>query len=224
MQKEILDYLKEHPSLIPTHVSSEHFVHIPLAEFPTINSVFATRAKNKIYETSIGIVPPKHSTTIHIDGLREDPNHFYTNQIEKTVRDQPDRSFDDIDWKKWVPNSQYVLIIPISNYENSINYWYNSPDNVSKEITHFYERPEFPYKFWINHYTEADSIGRPLQEASNYIPIENVLIDKPTFIKSDMYHNVKNYGTATRLVLTMRIFEYEKYSSLDQVFDYTGLV
>ena len=225
MQKEVLDYLKKHPEYdLSGTLNTETWSQIPLDRFPTIYSFVSARAKHKIYETTLRTVPPNFSTDIHVDGLREDPVRFHTNQIEKAVRDQPDRSFDDIDWKKWVPNSQYVLIIPISNYENSINYWYNSPDNVSKEITHFYERPEFPYKFWINHYTEADSIGRPLQEASNYIPIENVLIDKPTFIKSDMYHNVKNYGTATRLVLTMRIFEYEKYSSLDQIFDHTGLV
>lgn len=214
MQKEILDYLKKHPDLIPAHVSSEHFVHIPLAEFPTVYSVFATRAKNKIYETSIGIVPPNHSTTIHVDGLREDPNHFYTNQIEQTVRDQADRSFDDIDWNEYPPNNQFVLIIPISNYEKSTNYWYDVTNKIDNEIIHCFERKQYPYKWWLNFYTDLDTA----------IPIEKVLIDKPTFIKSDIYHNVKNYGTVNRLVLIVRIFEYKKYSSLDQVFDYTGLV
>jgi hypothetical protein len=215
MQKEVLDYLKKHPEHdLSGTLDSETWTRLPNERFPIIYSFVSDRSKNKIYEIAIRTVPPNFSTDIHVDGVREDPDHFYTNQIKKSVLDQQDRSFDDINWEKYPPNSQYVLIIPISNYENTINYWYDASDKVGKEITHYYEREEFPYKFWINFYTEA--------EAS--IPIEKVLIDKPTFIKSDIYHNVKNYGTATRIVLTVRILEYEKYSSLDQFFDYTGLV
>jgi hypothetical protein len=225
MQKEVLDYLKKYPEYDRSEtLDSETWTQISLDQFPTIYSFFSTRSKNKIYETALRTVPPNFSTDIHVDGLREDPDHFYTNQIEKAVRDQPDRSFDDIDWKKWTPRSQYVLILPIINYENSMNYWYNASDTLGKEITHYYERNEFPYKFWINFYTKEDSVGRQGTETNTSSPIEKVLIDKPTFIKSDIYHNVKNYGTSTRIVLTMRIFEYEKYSSLDQIFDYTGLV
>jgi hypothetical protein len=214
MQMEIIDYLKKYPDLLPREVTAERFVHIPLSEFPIAYSVFSPRAKNKIYETSIGIVPPNHSTTIHIDGLREDPNHFYTNQIEKTVRDQPDRSFDDIVWEEYPPNNQYVLIIPIINYEKSMNYWYEVTNKKDKEIIHYNERIQFPFKWWLNYYTDPDTA----------VPIEKVLIDKPTFIRSDIYHNIKNYGTVNRLVLIVRIFEYKKYSSLDQVFDYNGLL
>jgi len=214
MQKEILDYLKKYPELIPTEVTTEYFVHIPLDRFPKVYSVFAPRAKNKIDEVSIGIVPPEYSTTIHVDGLREDPNHFYRKQIEKTVSNQPDRSYDDVNWSKIPPAYQYVLIIPISNYENSMNYWYDVTNKTDKEITHCFERKQFPYKWWLNFYTDPNTA----------IPIEQVLIDKPTFIKSNIYHNIKNNGKSNRLVLIVRIFEYEKYSSLDQVFDYTGLL
>ena len=213
MQKEVLDYLKKHPDLIIKDGGEQH-VHISLSDFPIINSFLSPRAKNKINETSIGVVPPMHSTTIHMDGLREDPDHFYRNQIEQTVRNHPDRSYDDIDWEKIPYANQYVLIIPVSNYENSMNYWYEVTNTKDKEIVHNYERKQFPYKFWLNFYTDP----------STAIPIEQVLIDKPTFIKSDVYHNVKNNGTANRLALIIRIFEYEKYSSLDQVFDYTGLI
>jgi hypothetical protein len=215
MQKEVLDYLKKHPEHdLSGTLDSETWTRLPNDRFPITHSFVSARSKNRIYETAIRTVPPNFSTDIHVDGVKEDPNHLYTNQIKKAVSEQPDRSFDDIDWETYPPNSQYVLIIPISNYENSINYWYNASDKAGKEITHYYEREEFPYKFWINFYTEADTS----------VPIEEVLIDKPTFIKSDIYHNVKNYGTATRIVLTMRILEYKKYSSLDQFFDYTGLV
>jgi len=213
MQKEVLDYLKKYPDLIVNGAGEQH-VHVTLDQFPIVRSVFAPRAKNKINEISIGVVPPMHSTPIHIDGLREDPNHFYRNQIEQTARNHPDRSYDDIDWTKFPSANQYVLIIPISNYENSMNYWYNVTDNVNKEIFHYYEREQFPYKWWLNFYTDPETA----------IPIEKVLIDKPTFIKSDIYHNIKNNGTSNRLALIIRIFEYKKYSSLDQVFDYTGLV
>jgi hypothetical protein len=95
-----------------------------------------------------------------------------------------------------------------------MNYWYNVTNIADKEITHYFERQQFPYKWWLNFYTDPTTA----------IPIEKVLIDKPTFIKSDIYHNIKNEGTSNRLVLIIRIFEYEKYSSLDQVFDYTGLI
>jgi hypothetical protein len=213
MQKEVLDYLKKYPDLIVKDAGEQH-VHVTLDQFPIVSSVFSSRSKNKINEISIGVIPPMWSTPIHIDGLREDPDYFYRNQIEKTVRSQPDRSYDDIDWKKIPFANQYVLIIPISNYENSINYWYEVTDKPEKEIFHYYEREQFPYKWWLNFYTDPTTA----------IPIEQVLIDRPTFIKSDIYHNVKNNGTADRLALVIRIFEYEKYSSLDQVFDYTGLV
>jgi hypothetical protein len=214
MQKEILDYLKKYPDLIPTDVSAETFVHIPLSEFPIAYSVFSPRAKNKVYETSICVVPPNFSTTIHVDGLSDDSDYFYRDQMSKIVLDHPDTSFHDIDWKKIPVASQFVLIIPISNYENSMNYWYDVTNKKDKEIIHYNERPQFPYKWWLNFYTDPDTA----------IPIEQVLIDKPTFIKSNIYHNIKNYGTVNRLVLIVRIFEYEPYSSLDQVFDYTGLL
>lgn len=215
MQKEVLDYLKNHSEYeFLEDVTQERFAQVSLSNFPTICSFFSPRAKNIIYETALRTVPPNFSSTIHSDGVIEDPDHFYRNQLEKTVLEHPDKSWHSLNWEKIPSANQFVLVIPISNYENSMNYWYDASDKVGKEVTHYYERNEFPYKFWLNFYTEAD----------NSIPIEEVLIDRPTFIKADMYHNVKNYGTATRLVLTMRIFEYEKYSSLDQVFDYTGLV
>jgi hypothetical protein len=212
MQKEILDYLKKHPNLIIKDSGEQH-VHVTLDQFPIVCSVFAPRTKTKINEVSIGVVPPGHSTPIHIDGLREDPNHLYRNRIEKTVRAHPDRSYDDIDWREFPFSNQYVLIIPISNYEESMNYWYRTT-NIDKEIVHYYERKQFPYKWWLNFYTDSDTA----------IPIEKVIIDRPTFIRSDIYHNVKNNGTSNRLALIIRIFEYKRYSSLDQVFDYTGLI
>lgn len=225
MQQEVLDYLKIHPEYdLSATLNSETWTQIPLDQFPIINSFVSARSKNKIYETALRTVPPNFSTDIHVDGLREDPTYFYRNQMEKTVLAHPDTSFHDIDWRKIPPSSQYVLIIPISNYENSMNYWYEQSDKLGKEITHFYERKEFPYKFWINFYTKEDSVGQQGTENNIAVPIETVLIDKPTFIKSNIYHNVKNYGIAPRLVLTTRIFEYEQYSSLDKVFDYTGLL
>jgi len=213
MQKEVLDYLKKYPNLIIENDGEQH-AHVPLDQFPIVCSVFAPRTKTKINEISIGVVPPKHSTTIHIDGLREDTSHFYRNQIKKTVQDHPDRSYDDIDWEEFPFSNQFVLIIPISNYEESINYWYNVTNTTDNEITHYYERKQFPYKWWLNFYTDPDTA----------IPIEKVIIDRPTFIRSDIYHNVTNNGTGNRLALIIRIFEYRRYSSLDQVFDYTGLI
>ena len=225
MQQEVLDYLKKHPEYdLSGTLNTETWSQIPLDQFPTIYSFVATRSKNKIYETALRTVPPDFSTDIHVDGLREDPDRFYTKQIEQAVRNQPDRSYDDIDWNKWPPHSQYVLIIPISNYEDSINCWYDASNTPGKEITHFYERKEFPFKFWINFYTAEDSVGKHGTESNTATPIETVKLDQPTFIKSDIYHNVKNYGSSTRMVLTIRIFEYEKYPSLDHIFDYTGLV
>jgi hypothetical protein len=225
MQKEVLDYLKKYPENdLSGTLDRETWVQIPLERFPIINSFVTSRSKNRIYETALRTVPPNFSTDIHVDGLREDPDYFYRSQMEKTVLAHPDKSYHDIDWRKIPPSSQYVLIIPIINYENSMNCWYDRSDDIGKEITHYYERKEFPYKFWINFYTAEDSIGRSGAEANPAAPVEKILIDKPTFIKLDIYHNVRNYGTATRIVLTMRIFEYETYPSLDQVFDYTGLV
>jgi hypothetical protein len=213
MQKEVLDYLKKHPDLIIENGGEQH-IHVTLDQFPIISSVFSPRTKTKINEISIGVVPPKHSTPIHIDGLREEPGYAIRNQVEKIVRDRSDRSYDDINWEELPFSNQYVLIIPISNYEKSMNYWYNVTNTKDKEIFHYYEREQFPYKWWLNFYTDPETA----------IPIEKVLIDKPTFIKSDIYHNIKNNGTSNRLALIIRIFEYKKYSSLDQVFDYTGLV
>jgi hypothetical protein len=225
MQKEVLDYLKKYPECdLSGTLDRETWVPIPIENFPIINSFVTSRAKHKVYETALRTVPPNFSTDIHVDGLREDPDHFYSSQIQEAVLAHPDTSFHDIDRRKMPPSSQYVLIIPIINYEHSKNCWYERSNDLGKEVTHYYERKEFPYKFWINFYTEENSIGRIGADANPAVPIEKILIDKPTFIKSDIYHNVRNYGTATRIALTIRIFEYEIYPSLDQMFDYTGLV
>jgi len=213
MQAEVLDYLKNHPEHDKSGIlDRETWTRLPNECFPTIFSFVSNRSKNRIYEIAVRTVPPGFTTDIHVDGVKKDPDLFYTNQIKQSIQNQPDRSFDDINWDNYPYNSQYVLIIPISNYENTINYWYDPTNDSDKEITHYYERKEFPFKFFINFYKGSDG------------PIKEIIIDKPTFIKSNIYHNVKNYGTKTRIVVTVRILEYEKYSSLNQYFNYDGLV
>lgn len=105
-----------------------------------------------------------------------------------------------------------VLIIPINHTENSINYWYRNED-VSDEDEEIVNRirPVAPYNFFVSFCTKELN------------PIASTVIDKPTFIKSDIYHNTHNNGPETRLVFIVRFHE-EEHFTLDDIFQYTDLL
>ena len=75
-------------------------------------------------------------------------------------------------------------------------------------------RKQFPYNFYVSFVKDEvklESIG-------------HTKIDAPTFIKSNIYHQVDNEGNDTRMVFVIRFKELEYYESLDYVIEYRDLV
>jgi hypothetical protein len=194
IQQEALAFFEKNPNIIRKGSTEDYFIHVPFNEFPLLKKFLESRAKIEINETSINFIPANSKSKIHIDGLKKDNGK--------------------------VPNGmiiahQYVLILPILNYEESVNYWYSNED-VSDDDEWIYNhiREQFPYNFFVSFVKE----GVPLA------PIGNTTIDKPTFIKSNIYHRVDNLGSKVRMVFVIRFKEIDYYESLDQVFDYQGLI
>lgn len=194
IQQEALVFFEKHPTLIKKDSTEDYFVHVPFDQFPILKRFLESRTKIEINETSVYFVPARSKSKIHIDGLKKDNGKIPAGMMIA---------------------HQYVLIIPIANYEHTINYWYNNDDvKDSDEWICNHVREQFPYNFFVSFVND----GVPLT------PIEGITIDQATFIKSNIYHEVDNSnGNETRMVFVIRFRELDYYDSLDQVFDTTGL-
>lgn len=92
----------------------------------------------------------------------------------------------------------YALNIPILNYENSLMKWYDFSDKTN----------------WKNDYVEPREKlsnakgGVPIDE-SKCVIIEQTVIDKPTFLRTDIPHSIDNPNDGTRIILSVR-FNYSQ--------------
>jgi hypothetical protein len=194
IQDEVLDYFETNPNVLDG-LSGDFFVHVPLDSLPVAKSFLLPRAQLEVNEVSVYFIPPNHKTRIHIDGLRKDNGKVPNDMLI---------------------SHQYVLIIPIENSTDSINYWYSNdsvPDDM--ENIHYYERAQFPYKFFVSF----------VKDECEPEPIGSIVMDQPAFIKSNIYHRVDNSNNSkTRKVLVIRFREREYYDTLDSVFNYKDLL
>jgi hypothetical protein len=112
--------------------------------------------------------------------------------------------------------NQWVMIIPIANTEQTTSYWFKNEDVADEdEIIVNRVRPEPPYDFYV-------SFAKP---ELNLQPIDSTVIDKVTFIKSNIYHTVENNGTDTRMVFIVRFKEEKKiYDNPEEIFNYQDLI
>tara|TARA_B110000977_G_scaffold46013_1_gene62513 strand:- start:2690 stop:3328 length:639 start_codon:yes stop_codon:yes gene_type:complete len=193
IQNEVLDYFETNPNVLDGY-GDDFFIHVPLDSLPVAKSFLLPRAQLEVNEVSVYFIPPNHKTKIHIDGLRKDNGKVPSDMCIA---------------------HQYVLIIPIENSTDSINYWYSNdsvPDDM--ENIHYYERAQFPYKFFVSF----------VKDGCEPEPIGSIVMDQPAFIKSNIYHRVDNSSNnKTRKVLVIRFREREYYDTLDSVFDWRDL-
>jgi hypothetical protein len=193
IQKEVLDFFEKNPDLIDVNATREYFVQMNFDNFPLLKSFIIPRTITKVVETSVCFLPGNNKLRIHIDGLKKDNGR--------------------------VPNgvaiaNQFVLIIPISNTLESINYWYDNnmvedkDENIVNRV-----RPEPPYDFYVSFANDNLDLK----------PVENTIIDKMTFIRSNIYHNVENTSNDTRIVFIIRFHEEPNFLELDSVFSFRDL-
>ena len=194
IQEETLEFFDKNPHLIRRDAIEDYFVHVPFEKFPVLKKILESRAKIEINETSVYFVPPHSKSKIHIDGLKKD-----NGKIPKGM----------------MMAHQYVLIIPIANYDQTINYWYDNQDvKDNDERIHNHIREQFPYNFYVSF----------VKDNIEPIPIGSTKIDTATFIKSNIYHRVDNRGDNTRMAFVIRFKELEYYDSLDYVIEYRDLI
>jgi hypothetical protein len=195
IQKEIISFFNTHPDLERPDSKEDYFIHVPLHELTAVREFLEPRAKLEINETSVYFIPPHTKTKIHIDGLKKDNGKV------------PEGS---------IISHQYVLIIPIENSNDSINYWYNNNDVAdNQERIHNHIRQQYPYNFYVSFVKDDIELD----------PIGSTVLDKPAFIKSNIYHRVDNTNNSkTRKVLVIRFKELDYYTNLDYVFEYSDLI
>ena len=194
IQEETIEFFDKNPHLIRHDAIEDYFVHVPFEKFPILKKILESRSKLEINETSVYFVPPHSKSKIHIDGLKKD-----NGKIPKGM----------------MMAHQYVLIIPIANYDQTINYWYNNEDvKDNDERIHNHIREQFPYNFYVSF----------VKDNIEPIPIGSTKIDTATFIKSNIYHRVDNRSDYTRMAFVIRFKELEYYDSLDRVIEYRDLL
>jgi hypothetical protein len=192
MQKEVLDFFKTNGHLL--REDTEYFVHVPFDAFTQLKQFIESRAKIEINETSVYFIAPGTKSKIHIDGLKKDNGKVPEGMMIA---------------------HQWVLILPVSGYENSISNWYSNNDVADDdERIHNHVRDQFPFNFYVSFVKDNVQVN----------PIETTTLDRPTFIKSNIYHDVHNSGLDTRMVFIIRFRELESYESADRVFNYQDLL
>jgi hypothetical protein len=193
MREEVLNYFKIHSDeVIPDKLNGEWTVRPSIDNFPKIREFVCTRSKVPINDTNISFLSPGSSLDIHIDGLRGSNN-------------------------KSVIANQFVMVVPIANYEDTINYWYTN-DNISdeNEIINEYEFVvnSTPYKF------KRSSVNPNFK----IVPSVSTCIDTVAFIRTNVYHSVVNNGKLPRLAVRIRFKEDRWYNDLDHIFEYKDLL
>jgi hypothetical protein len=194
IQQEVLAYFKN-PNIKHPNTDDDYFLHVPLDQLPTAKEFLNSRAQIDVNEVSVYFIPNNFKTKIHIDGLKKDRGEV------------PDGM---------MMAHQYVLIIPIENANDSINYWYDNADVADDmERIHNHVREQWPYNFYVS-FVKDDAIEPE--------PIGSTVMDGPAFIKSNIYHRVDNsMNDSIRKVLVIRFREMELYDTLDSVFDFRDI-
>jgi hypothetical protein len=215
IQQEAIAYLKSHPEIIKDDLNTDDFFHVSLDDFPILKSFLDPRIKTRIQETSFCLVPAKFETAKHIDGLKKDDDRKLYNQVRDVVLNHPEFESLGIDVSNLPIANQFVMIIPLINYEDTNSYWYNNNDVAdSDERIDLYTRKEYPYSFFVSFVKPEVSIN----------PIGSTKVDCITFIRSNIFHNVSNQGSDTRVVFVIRFTEHRHYESLEDVFKHQDLL
>jgi len=216
IQQEALDYIQHHSEIRTENLVEEEYFNLSIDNFPILKSFLVPRVNTRITEIGLVAVPPGFETTKHIDGLRKDEDNKFYNRIKETVINHPD--FDKLDISvDIVPPiaTQYVMMVPIVNYEQTISHWYDNNDvSDDNEIIRNFTRELYPYSFFIS-FVKPEAI---------LTPVGSTNIDCITFIKTSIFHNVINQGSKTRLAFAIRFAENRYYESLEEIFKHQDLL
>ena len=217
IQNEALEHIKkQYPELLRDDVNG-YFV-LSIDNFPILKSFLDPRVTTCIEEIGLNCVPPDDKLSIHIDGIRRDPDNTFLNQIKETIINHPEFTSLNLKTKlDKLPSPfcvQFAMIVPVLNYKDTISYWYSNDDvGDDDEVIWRGEREHYPYSYF---YTS-------LKPNVVLNPINSTNIDRITFIKSDIFHNVHNRGTTARMSLTIK-FGYQNYESLEEMFRHQDLL
>ena len=91
--------------------------------------------------------------------------------------------------------------IPLLNTENTYMRYYDTPEDNIK----------IAYK---DGFTLAPV--RIIEDKSKLVPLDSIVIDKPTLLRTDITHQVDNYNNSYRLVLCMKL----EGNSFEEVFKF----
>jgi hypothetical protein len=219
IQNEALEYIKSHhPDLLGNDVVTDDYFILSIDDFPILKSFLNPRVTTYIEEIGLVCVPPKTKMVIHLDGVRKDKNGEFFNQVKETIINHPDYARLDLETKlSKLPQPfcvQFAMMIPILNYKDTVSYWYSNEDvGDDDEVIWKAEREKYPYSFFAS-YLKPDVILNPISSTN---------IDQITFIKTDIFHNVHNQGTTTRMAFTIK-FGYQNYESLEEMFRHQDLL
>lgn len=197
IQQEVLEYLNKNPDKNAKPSSyGEVSYNITLEDIPTFHKFIEPRIRSRITDIKVSSITGDSGIETHIDGL-------------KTRIIQNDTILDAMPFSQ-----KYVLILPISGFENTKNEWYNNDDlreedELIKEIT----VKSFPFKFYRS----------SLKPGVTLNPVMTKILDKPAFIRADMFHNFYNYGPETRISIRVRFLE-QLNCELSDLFDCDGLI
>ena len=182
-------------NVVRPDADDEYFVQMDYSKFPKLHEFVFSRTLTNVVETSSCFLTGNKKIMTHIDGLKKNNG--------KVPKD-------------YMLANQWVMIIPIANTEKTISYWFKNEDVADEdEIIVNRVRPEPPYDFYV-------SFAKPELTLE---PIDNTVIDKVTFIKSNIYHTVVNNSSDTRMVFIVRFKEEKKlYDSPEEIFNYKDLI
>lgn len=194
IQEEVLAYIMAN-NVVRPEAEEEYFIQMDYSKFPNLYKFVFSRTLTEVVETSSCFLPGNTRLKTHIDGLKKNNGKV------------PEDS---------MLANQWVMIIPIANTEETINYWFKNED-VSDEDERIVNRvrPEPPYDFYVSFAKNQLDLN----------PIGSTVIDKITFIKSNIYHTVVNNSHDTRMVFIVRFKESKKwYDNPEEMFDYRDLI
>jgi hypothetical protein len=219
IQNEALEHLKKYyPELLEDGVETDGYFILSIEDFPILKSFLNSRVTTYIEEIGLVCVPPKYEMVIHLDGITKDPDRKFYNQVKETIINHPEFENQNLKIKLDklpIPFCvQYSMMIPIINYEDTVSYWYNNDDvrDNDEEIKSAI-RETYPYSFFASYLKPGVVLN----------PISSTNIDRITFIKTDIFHNVVNKGNKTRMAFTIK-FGYQNYNSLEEMFKYQDLL
>ena len=219
IQNEAFEYLNKHyPELLSDNTITDGYFILSINDFPILKSFLDPRVTTCIEEIGLVCVPPDTGTPIHLDGIRKDSDRKFFNQVKETIINHPD--FNRLNLKTKLDKLplpfcvQFAMMVPVLNYKDTVSYWYSNDDvGDDDEIIWMGEREKYPYSFFAS-YLKPNVVLNPISSTN---------IDCITFIKTDIFHNVHNQGTTTRMALTIK-FGYQDYESLEEMFRHQDLL